>query len=164
MSVLPCILLTELVLTSFFQADQLETMMWDQFVIQEQMDCCLDSTSEELQQLCSQSQEDGAKMAALSLQLQEVMSSFEVRSEVVGRNLEELNGCFDCHRGKINCLKTREKELKERVEELGGYIIGAGHKAKIFKDQLDWMEDPHLLVWAYSFRSWGGVCIFRGRG
>ena len=27
------------------------------------------------------------------------------------------------------------------MEELGGYIIGAGHKAKIFKDWLNWMED-----------------------
>ena len=35
----------------------------------------------------------------------------------------------------------REKEAKEKVEELGGYIIGAGHEAKFCKSQLDCMED-----------------------
>ena len=38
-------------------------------------------------------------------------------------------------------MKIRETEAKEKVEELGGFIIGAGHNAKIFKDQLDYMED-----------------------
>ena len=56
------------------------------------------------------------------------------KSEVIERDLEEVNGCFDCHRGEINHLKIREKEAKEKVEELGGFIIGAGHNAKIFKD------------------------------
>ena len=35
----------------------------------------------------------------------------------------------------------REKELKEKVKELKGFIIGAGQDAKIFKDWLDQMED-----------------------
>ena len=60
---------------------------------------------------------------------------------MVERDLEEVNGCFDCHRGEINCLKTREKELKEKVEELGGFIIWAAHEAKTSKSHLNWMED-----------------------
>ena len=48
------------------------------------------------------------------------MSSVEARAEVVGMDLEEINGWFDCHRGEINHLKTREKEVKEKVDELGG--------------------------------------------
>ena len=43
--------------------------MRNQLKVQELMDTCLDSMSEELCQLCSQLQEDGAKMAAMSLQL-----------------------------------------------------------------------------------------------
>ena len=35
----------------------------------------------------------------------------------------------------------REKELKEKVEELEGFFISTGHDAKIFKSQLDCMED-----------------------
>ena len=38
-------------------------------------------------------------------------------------------------------MKTRENESKEKVEKLEGYISGAGHNAKIFKSQLDCMED-----------------------
>ena len=60
---------------------------------------------------------------------------------MVERDLEEVNGCFNHHRGEINRLKIREQEAKEEVEELGGFIIGAGHDAKIFKDRLDRMED-----------------------
>ena len=52
------------------------------------------------------------------IQLQEVTSLMEARSEVVGRNLEEINGQFDCHRGEINHLKRREEDLKEKEEEL----------------------------------------------
>ena len=44
--------------------------MRDQLKVQELMDSCLDSTSEELCQFCSQSQEDGARMATFSIQLQ----------------------------------------------------------------------------------------------
>ena len=58
-------------------------MMRDQLGIQGRMDACLDSMSEELCKLCSQSQEDGAKMTVMSLQLQEVISSVEERSRVV---------------------------------------------------------------------------------
>ena len=105
------------------------------------MDHCLDSTSEELCQLCSKLQEDGAKIAAMSLQLQEVMSSVKTRSKVVGRDLEEVNRCFDHHRGEVNRLKKKKEELKEKEEELRGFIIGAGHEAEVFKSRLDWMEE-----------------------
>ena len=71
--------------------------MRDQLVIQEEMDCCLDSRDEKLHQLRSQSQEDGAQLAALSMQVQELISSVKERAEVVERDLEEVNGCFDCH-------------------------------------------------------------------
>ena len=60
---------------------------------------------------------------------------------MVERDLEEVNGCFDHHRGEINRLKMREKELKEKVEELGGFVLGAAHEAEIFKSHLDQMED-----------------------
>ena len=73
--------------------------------------------------------------------MQELIALVRERSEVVERDLEEVNGHLDRHRGEINHLKIREKEAKEKVEELGGFIIGAGHDAKIFKDQLDHMED-----------------------
>ena len=109
-------------------------MMRDQLVVQERMDACLNSMSKELHQLHSQSQEDGAKMAAMSLQLQAVMSSVEEQSKVVERDLEEVNGCFDCHRGEINHVKEREKEARD-------LIVGTAHKAKLFKTRLDRMED-----------------------
>ena len=96
---------------------------------------------EELRQLRSQSQADGAQLAALSLQLQELISSVESRAEVVGRDLEEINGRFDRQRGEINHLKIREKDTKEETEKLKGFIIGAGHEAQIFKDCLDRMEE-----------------------
>ena len=108
--------------------------MRDQLGIQEQMDCWLESRDEELRQLRSQSQEDGAQLAALSLQVQELIASVKERSEVVERDLKEVNGCFDHYQGEINRLKIREKEAKEKVEQLEGFIIGAGHNAKIFKD------------------------------
>ena len=60
---------------------------------------------------------------------------------MVERDLEEVNGCFEHHRGEINHLKTREKELKEKVEELGGFVLGAAHEAEIFKTCLDRMGD-----------------------
>ena len=59
---------------------------------------------------------------------------------MVERDLEEVNGRFDHYRGEINHLKTREKESKEKVKELGGFIIGAAHEAKIFKSHLNRME------------------------
>ena len=71
--------------------------MRDQLVIQEEIDHHLDSRDEEVCQLCSQSQEDGAQLAALSLQLQELISLLKERSKVVEKDLEEINGCFDCH-------------------------------------------------------------------
>ena len=128
-------------LTSSWQADCLESQMRDMLKVQEHMDICLDQRDEELCQLRSQSQSDGAQLAALSLQMQELISSVESRAEVVGRDLEEINGWFDCHRGEINCLKIREKDTKEEVERLKGFMVGAGHEAQVFKNCLDRMED-----------------------
>ena len=123
------------------QADRLESQMRVQLEIQEGIDLCLEQRDEELRQLRSQSQSDGAQLAALSLQLQELISSVELRAEVVGRDLEEINGPFDRHRGEINCLKIREKDSKEEVEKLKGFVVGAGHEAQIFKDCLDRMAE-----------------------
>ena len=105
------------------------------------MDIRLDQRDEELCQLWSQSQANGAQLAALSLQMQELISSVESRAEVVGKDLEEINGQFDRHRGEINCLKIREKDAKEEVERLKGFIVGAGHEAQVFKNCLDRMEE-----------------------
>ena len=80
-------------------------------------------------------------LTALSLQMQELISLVESRAEVVGRDLEEINGWLDRHRGKINCLKIREKDSKQEVEQLKGFIISAGHEAQIFKNCLDRMEE-----------------------
>ena len=90
--------------------------MRDMLQIQEDMDHCLDQRDEELCQLRSQSQSDGAQLAALSLQMQELISSVESRAEMVGKDLEEINGWFDRHRGEINCLKIREKDAQEETE------------------------------------------------
>ena len=60
---------------------------------------------------------------------------------MVGRDLEEINGRFDCHRGEINRLKIREKDGKEEVEQLKGFIVGTGHEAQVFKNHLDRMEE-----------------------
>src|ERR1700743_336294 len=109
--------------------------------VQEGLDVRLEQRDEELRQLRSQSQTDGAQLAALSLQLQELISSVESRAEVVGRDLEEINQRFDRHRGEINRLKIREKDGKEEVEKLKGFVVGAGHEAQIFKDRLDRMAE-----------------------
>ena len=60
---------------------------------------------------------------------------------MVGRDLEEINRQFYCHRGEINRLKIREKDSKEEVEKLKGFVIGAGHEAQIFKNRLDRMAE-----------------------
>ena len=73
--------------------------------------------------------------------MQELISSVESRAEVVGKDLEEINGRFNCHRGEINRLKIREKDAKEEVKKLKGFIVGAGHKAQVFKNRLDRMEE-----------------------
>ena len=73
--------------------------------------------------------------------MQELISSVESRAKVVGKDLEEINGWFDCHRGEINCLKIREKDAKEETEKLKGFIVGAGHEAQVFKNCLDRMEE-----------------------
>ena len=64
----------------------------------------------------------------------------ESRAEVVGKDLEEINGWFDRHRGEINHLKIREKDAKEETERLKGFIVGAGHEAQVFKNHLDRTE------------------------
>ena len=115
--------------------------MRNQLKVQELMDVHLDQRDKELGQLRSQSQADGAQLAALSMQVQELISSVEARVKVVGRDLEEINGWFDCHRGEINHLKIREKDAKEEVEKLKGFIIGAGHEAQVFKNHLNRMEE-----------------------
>ena len=115
--------------------------MRDMLKIQEGMDFRLEQRDEEIRQLRSQSQVDGAQLAALSLQMQELISSVEARAEVVGRDLDEINGQFDCHRGEINHLKIREKDAKEETEQLKGFIVGAGHEAQVFKNHLDRMEE-----------------------
>ena len=115
--------------------------MKDMLRTQEGMDLCLEQRDEELCQLRSQSQVYGAQLAALSLQMQELISSVESRAEVVGKDLEEINGRFDCHRGEINGLKIREKDAKEETEQLKGFIVGAGHEAQVFKNRLDRMEE-----------------------
>ena len=112
-----------------------------QLEIQKGIDLCLEQRDAELRQLQSQSQADGAQLAVLSLQLQELISSVESRAEVVGKDLEEINGRFDRQRGEINCLKIREKTAKEETEELKGFIIGAGHEAQVFKNRLNRMEE-----------------------
>ena len=108
---------------------------------QEGMDFRLEQRDKELQQLRSQSQVNGAQLAALSLQMQELISSVESRAEVVAKDLEEINGQFDRHRGEINHLKMREKDAKEETEQLKGFIVGTGHEAQVFKNHLDWMEE-----------------------
>src|ERR1700743_1295133 len=123
------------------QADRLESQLRAQLDIQEGIDVRLEQRDEELCQLRSQSQADGAQLAVLSLQLQELISSVESRAEVVEKDLEEINGRFDCHRGEINRLKIREKDSKDEVEKLKGFVIGAGHEAQIFKDRLDRMAE-----------------------
>ena len=128
-------------LTSSIQADFLESQMRELLKIQEGMDFRLDQRDEELCQLRSQSQVDGAQLAVLSLQMQELISLVESRAEVVGKDLEEINGWFDHHRGEINCLKIREKDAKEETEKLKGFIVGAGHEAQVFKNRLDRMEE-----------------------
>ena len=123
------------------QADRLEGQMRVQLEIQEGIGLCLEQRDEELCQLQSQSQANGAQLSALSLQLQELISSMESRAEVVGRDLKEINGQFDRHRGEINRLKIREKDAKEETEQLKGFIVGAGHEVQVFKNRLDRMEE-----------------------
>ena len=115
--------------------------MWGMLEVQEHMDIRLHQRDEELHQLQSQPQTNGAQLAALSLQMQEQISLVESRAEVVGKDLEEINGRFDCHRGEINCLKIREKDAKEETKKLKGFIVGAGHEAQVFKDRLNRMEE-----------------------
>ena len=67
-------------------------MMRDQLKVQELMDIHLDQRDEKLHQLWSQSQADGAQLAALSLQVQKLISLVEARAEVVGEDLEKING------------------------------------------------------------------------
>ena len=115
--------------------------------IQEGMDFCLGQRDKELCQLHSQPQSYGAQLAALSLQMQELISSVESRAKVVGKDLEEINGRFNHHRGEINRLKIREEDAKEETEKLKGFIVGAGHEAQVFKNHLDRMEENVCRCW-----------------
>ena len=72
-------------------------MMGDQLKVQEAMDIHLDQRDKELCQLRSQSQEDGAQLATLLMQIEELISSVKERAEVVERDLEEVNGHFNHH-------------------------------------------------------------------
>ena len=136
-----CFLGLTCLLISPWQTDRLESQLRDMLKIQEDMDIRLDQRDEELRQLRSQSQVDGAQLAALSLQMQELISLVESRAEVVEKDLEEINGRFDRHRGEINRLKIREKDAKEETEKLKGFIVGAGHEAQVFKNHLDRVEE-----------------------
>ena len=73
--------------------------------------------------------------------MQELISLVESRAKLVGKDLEEINGRFDHHRGEINHLEIREKDGKEEVKQLKGFIVGAGHEAQVFKNRLDRMEE-----------------------
>ena len=143
------------------QADCLESQLRNMLKIQEHMDVCLDQRDEELCQLRSQSQSDGAQLAALSLRMQELISSVESRAEVVGKDLEEINGQFDCHRGKINHLNIREKDAEEETERLKGFIVGAGHEAQVFKNRLDRMEENVCNVGRLLQRSGKSLSFLR---
>ena len=88
----PVFLRLTCLLISPMQADRLESQMREMLKIQDGMDLCLDQRDEELHQLHSQSQVDGVQLAALSMQVQELISLVETRVEVVGRDLEEING------------------------------------------------------------------------
>ena len=46
------------------------------------------------------------------------------RAEVVERDLEEVNSRSNHHQGEINWLKIREKEVKEKVDQLEGSSSG----------------------------------------
>ena len=91
----------------------MKTQMRDMLKVQELMDIHLDQRDEELRQLCSQSQVDGAQLAALSMQVQELISSMETRAEVVGKNLEEINGRFDCP-GVRSIASRSERKMPRR--------------------------------------------------
>ena len=110
--------------------DHLESLVRDMLKTQEGMDLRLEQRDEELRQLQSQSQVDGAQLAALSLQMQELISSVESKAEVVGKDLEEINGRFDRHRGEINHLKIREKDAKEETEQLKGSLLALGMRLR----------------------------------
>ena len=47
----------------------------------------------------------------------------ESRVKVVGKDLEQINGQINHHRGEINHLKIREKDANEEVENLKGFIM-----------------------------------------
>ena len=135
--------------------------MRDMLKTQEGMDFCLEQRDEELRQLRSQSQADGAQLAVFSLQMQELIFLVESRAEVVGKDLEEINGWFNCHRGEINCLKIREKDGKEEVKQLKGFIVGAGHECQADVTSLYCLLYSHV---DFSCLLSQQPANFRGRG
>ena len=75
---------------------------------------------------------------------------------MVERDLEEVNGHFDHHRGEINRIKEREKEAR-------GLIIGAAHRAELFKTHLDRMKTTSASVDVLLLRLRGSFCLCRKR-
>lgn len=101
-------------------------MVRDQLQDQEFIDIHLDGLAEESCQLHSQSQEDSSRMAAMSSQIQELIAALQTREETMGKDFEELNECFDCHRQMFKNLRDEDGCL---VEE----IIQANHKLKEYR-------------------------------
>ena len=90
--------------------------MRDMLKTQEGMDLRLEQRDEELRRLHSQSRVDGAQLAVLSLQMQELISSVESRAEVVGKNLEEINGQFIHHRvSRIQLLTSKISHICQEI-------------------------------------------------
>ena len=90
-------------------------MIRDQLKVQELMDVRLDQRDEELHQFWSQSQADGAQLAALSLQVQELISSVEARVEVVEKDLEEINGWFV---SRIRILTSKITQVCQDIRDI----------------------------------------------
>ena len=135
--------------------------MRDQLVIQEEMDCHLNSRDKELRQLHSQSQEDGAQLAALLLQVQELISSVKERAGVVegpgggqwslqlplrGDQLAQDQG--EGGEGEGQPTERVHHWGRPQCQDLQGSI------------GLDGGECP--LMWMYSLGGWRGICFFRG--
>ena len=79
--------------------------MRDMLQIQEDMDRRLDQRDEELRQLRSQSQADGAQLAALSCQDHSTLSSQRVFEGTQLTQLVQLvtaGRLFPCHKGRVD--------------------------------------------------------------
>src|ERR1700743_2419475 len=85
------------------QADRLESQMRSLLEIQEGVDLCLEQRDEELHQLRSQSQADGAQLAALSLQLQE-LSRIQLLTSKISHICQEICDIKEARKAKSNLL------------------------------------------------------------